>query len=117
MKYILYCVCLLPFAAQALEYKIQHENEQVRVSKIILEPGEKVGLHRDEYPRTVIGLKGGTFKRIEEDGSTKDVIFPTGEAVFLEADPVGQKHSGVNTSADFLELIVIEYKTKNGPNA
>ena len=109
--------CLLPCFTQSLEYKIQHENADVRVSKIILMPGEEVGLHRDEHPRTVIGLKGGTFKRIEEDGSSKDIVFLTGEAIFFEADPVGQKHRGINLSKTSLELIVVEYKTAALPQS
>lgn len=110
-RFLITAFCLLPFVIQAMEFKIQHENADVRVSKIMLMAGEEVGLHRDDYPRTVIGLKGGTFKRIEEDGSTKEIVFPTGEAIFLEADPVGQKHRGVNISPAPLELIVIQYKT------
>lgn len=110
MKSFLFMICLLPFTAQALDYKLLNENEHTRVSKIKLMPGEEVGLHRDDLPRTVIGLKGGIIKRIEEDGSTKEIVFPTGEAVFLEADPIGEQHKGVNISAEPLEIIVIEYK-------
>ncbi|NNM43254.1 MAG: hypothetical protein HKM07_02805 [Chlamydiae bacterium] len=101
----------IPLFAHTLEYTIQCENDQVRVSKMKLLPGEQIGLHRDEYPRVVVGLKGGHFTRIEEDGSSRDIVFPTGEAIYLEADPVGQLHSGENGTEE-LEIIIVELKTK-----
>lgn len=113
MKHIRFLMLLLiPFASQALEYKIEFENDKVRTSKITMLPGEKIGLHRDEYPRIVVGLKGGTFTRTESDGSLTKVFFPTGEAIFLPADPVGQLHSGENGNKE-LEIIVVELKTAN----
>jgi len=113
MKLHVFLIALsIPFFAQSLEYEIQTENEQVRVSKIKLSAGEEVGLHRDELPRVVIALKGGIIKRLEEDGSINEVQFPTGEAVFLEADPIGQMHRGVNSSDSEIEIFVIELKTK-----
>ncbi len=103
---------MLPLAAQSLDYEKQFENDQVRVSKIAMAAGEKVGLHRDENPRIVIGLKGGTVKRLEQDGSTRDIHFPTGSSVFLEADPLDQLHRVVNASDAAIEIIVIELKEK-----
>lgn len=108
---ILGILAVLPLICQAMEYSPLCENAEVRVSKIKLQPEEKVGLHRDEYPRVVVGIKGGVVTRLEQDGSTQDVVFPTGEAIFLEADPVGQQHSAVNGTEE-LEIIVVELKTK-----
>jgi hypothetical protein len=111
MKFLLLLTTLVaPLATQALEYTIQTDNEVVRIAKIVLAPGDEVGLHRDEYPRVVFGVKGGTFTRIEEDGSLTKVNFPTGEAIFLEADPVDQQHRGVNKSGKTIEIIVAEFK-------
>jgi quercetin dioxygenase-like cupin family protein len=111
MKFAFFSTLLsLPLFAQALEYHIQCENDQVRVSKLKLLPGEKIGLHRDEYPRIVVGLKGGAFTHIEEDGSSKEILFPTGEAIFFEADPTGQLHRGENGTEE-LEIIVVELKS------
>lgn len=111
MKVVPFLVLLLaPFLTQALEYKVEIDNKNVRVSKIKMLPGEKIGSHRDEYPRVVVGLQGGVFTRIESDGSLTKVAFPTGEAVFLPADPIGQLHSGENGKKE-LEIIVIELKT------
>lgn len=116
MKWIYFLTVLsIPMITQSLEYELQYENETVRVSKIGMKADEKAGLHRDEYPRVIIALKGGSITRIEEDGSSKEILFPTGEAVFLEADPMGQLHLGENGKTD-LEVIVVELKNKqNSP--
>lgn len=111
MKYIfLALACLIPFAAQALEVEKQFENEKVSVLKARLEAGEEMGLHRDEYPRIVIGLQGGTIHRIEQGGTCKEVVFPTGKAVFLEADPVGEQHRAVNRTDQAIEVVVVQLK-------
>ncbi|MBS0603544.1 MAG: hypothetical protein JSS60_00740 [Verrucomicrobia bacterium] len=111
-KALVFIGALAPFALHSLEFDMQFENEQVRVSKIVMAAKEEVGLHRDELPRVVIGLKGGTVRRMEQDGSTRDVHFPTGSAVFLEADPEGEMHRGVNVSDTELEVMIIELKGK-----
>ncbi|MFL5308027.1 MAG: hypothetical protein ACJ8F1_22620 [Polyangia bacterium] len=35
------------------------ENAQVRVWKTVLQPGERIGMHRHEHGRVVVALKGG----------------------------------------------------------
>lgn len=112
MKFIWALAALaLPLLSEAMEYEIQFENDAVRVSKIKMLPEEKVGLHRDENMRVIYGIKGGVITRTELDGSTSEILFPTGEAVFLEADPVGELHTGANGPEE-LEVIVVEFKTK-----
>lgn len=102
--------CLIPFIAQALEVEKQFENEKISVLKVRLEAGEEIGLHRDEYPRVVIGLQGGTIHRIEQAGTCNEIVFPTGKAVFLEADPVGEQHRAVNKTDQAIEVIVVQLK-------
>lgn len=96
--------------AQALEYEVQFENDQVCVARVVMEPKEEVGLHRDALPRIVVGLKGGTITRLESDGRKVDVKFPTGKAVYLPADPEDELHRGVNQSDSTVEVIVIQIK-------
>jgi quercetin dioxygenase-like cupin family protein len=113
MKRILVIASLIaPLCVQSLEYEKQFENEQVRVSRVAMAAGEEMGLHRDENPRIVIGLQGGTIKRIERDGSANEIHFPKGGAVFLEADPVGEIHRAVNISDHVVEVVVVELKAK-----
>jgi hypothetical protein len=111
MKYLLFgLVCLLSSIVQALEYEIQLENDSVSVARAKIMPHEEIGLHRDAYPQVVVALQGGVITRLEADGSTTDVNFPTGQAVFREIDPPEQLHKSVNNSPTPVELIIIQLK-------
>lgn len=101
-----------PWLIQSLEHELQFENDDVRVSRVVLGGKEEVGLHRDEHPHVVIALRGGSVMRLEQDGSTNEVHFPTRGVVFREVDPVGQLHSTVNLSDNPIEIIVVELKHK-----
>lgn len=114
MKYILLGItCLLPFKLQAMEYEIQFENDIVNIAKITMQPYEETAIHRDVYPQVVMALKGGTITRLEADGTTTKVNFPTSVAVYREADPLGEYHKSVNNSSEPIELITIQLKTNN----
>jgi quercetin dioxygenase-like cupin family protein len=95
---------------QALEYEQQFENDQICIGKATIAPHEEIGLHRDLHPQVVIALKGGTITRLEANGQTTDVKFPTGKAVFREADPENEQHRSVNNSSEPVELIIIQLK-------
>jgi beta-alanine degradation protein BauB len=85
------------------------ENAQVRVWKTVLQPGERIGMHRHEHGRVVVALKGGTLRIPQEKGGSRDLVLETGKAYWLDADPPGQLHGDVNASAAKpLELMVIE---------
>lgn len=103
-------MCSLSFQMMALEYEQQFENGQICIGKVIIAPHEEIGLHRDVYPQVVIALKGGTITRLEADGRKTDIKFPTGQAVFREADPVNEQHRSVNNSSEPVELIIIQLK-------
>lgn len=98
---------------RALEYEIQLENDSVSVARVKILPHEEIGLHRDANPQVVIALQGGVITRLEADGSTKDVNFPTGQAVFKDIDPPDQLHKSINHSAAPVELIIIQLKNQS----
>ena len=106
----LFLACLSFTMAQAMEYEIQFDNEQVAVSRIVLAPKEELGLHRDHLPQIVIALKGGTITRIEADGREVDIEFPTGKAVYRPIDPEGEYHKSVNNSEEPIEAIIVQLK-------
>lgn len=111
MKYLLLgLISLLSFDIQALEYEIQLENESVSVARAKIMPHEEIGLHRDAYPQIVVALQGGIITRLEADGSTTDVHFPTSRAVYREMDPPDQLHKSINNSSSPVELIIIQLK-------
>lgn len=94
-----------------MEYEIVFDNDKVRVSRVKIMPGEEIGLHRDEYPAVVIALQGGTITRLEANGTTTDVVFPSNVPVFRPIDPPDQLHRSVNKSSDMVELIVMQLKS------
>ncbi len=109
--FLLSLICIFSINLQALEYEMQLENNSVVVARVKIMPQEEVGLHRDAYPQVVVALQGGVITRLEADGSTVDVNFPTGKAVFREIDPPDQLHRSINNSPAPVELIVIQLKT------
>ncbi len=111
MKMILIILlCLVSFQIQALEFEQQFENKYISVSKVTITPHEEIGLHRDVHPQVVIAVRGGTITRLEADGRATDVQFPTGKAVFREADPENELHRSVNNSSETVELIIVQLK-------
>lgn len=111
MKYILFgMTCLLSFGLQSLEYEVQLENGQICVAKVKIMPKEEIGLHRDAYPQIVIALRGGILTRLEADGTTTDVQFPTGVAVSRGIDPPEELHKTVNKGDEPVELMIVQFK-------
>ncbi len=113
MKKILTLAYLVLSKAQALEYNVQFENDQVCVSRVVIEPKEEIGLHRDATPQIVIGLRGGTITRLEADGREVDVQFPTGKAVYRPVDPENELHKSMNKSNAPIEIIIVQIKNNS----
>ncbi|WP_068466661.1 cupin domain-containing protein [Candidatus Protochlamydia phocaeensis] len=115
-KVLAILMCSRFFQIQALEYEQQFENDQICIGKATIAPHEEIGLHRDMHPQVVIALKGGTITRLEADGRTTDVKFPTGKAIFRKADPENEQHRSVNNSSEPVELIIIQLKNSQSVN-
>lgn len=109
-KMLAIALCFLTFKIQAFEYEQLFENEQFCVARAKIMAHEEIDLHRDIYPAIVIASKGGIITRLEADGRTTDVNFPTDVAVFREADPENEFHRSVNRSDDLIELTIVQLK-------
>jgi len=89
----------------------QFDNEHVRVWKSIIMPNQPLTLHRHEFGRTIVALKGGTLDVVDASGkTTKQVVWETGKAYWLDKDPAGQQHGDINRGADPIEVIVVEMR-------
>lgn len=110
MKKILILACLALIQVQGLQYEVQFENDQVCVSRVVIEPNEEIGLHRDALPQIVVALRGGTITRLEADGREVDVEFPTGKAIYRPVDPLNELHKSVNRSNTPVEIIITQMK-------
>ena len=89
----------------------QFENENVRVWKSIIMPNQPLSLHRHEFGRTIVALKGGTLDVVDAAGkTTKQVVWETGKAYWLEKDPPGEQHGDMNRGTQPIEVIVVEMR-------
>jgi quercetin dioxygenase-like cupin family protein len=86
----------------------QFDNESVRVWKSVIAPHQPLSLHRHENGRVIVALTGGTLKIVKESGESKTVVWETGKAYWLTADPPGEKHGDVNEGQDPIEVMVVE---------
>ena len=88
-------------------YKVEFENDQVRVLRITIEPGEKGVMH--SHPEgMVIFLSDAKGKFTFPDGKTEDRDFKKGFFSWVPATT----HQGENVGDKPFELIQIEMKTK-----
>ena len=89
----------------------QFENENVRVWKSIIMPNQPLSLHRHEFGRTIVALKGGTLDVVDAAGrTTKQVVWETGKAYWLDKDPAGEQHGDLNRGSQPIEVIVVEMR-------
>ena len=89
----------------------QFENENVRVWKSIIMPNQPLTLHRHEFGRTIVTLKGGTLDIVDASGkTTKQVVWETGKAYWLDKDPAGEQHGDINRGKEPMEVIVVEMR-------
>jgi hypothetical protein len=105
------CSVAITLAVQAQQSRRepQFENEHVKVWKSIIVPNQPLRLHRHEFGRALIALKGGTLKVVDEAGNAIDTyVWEDGNAYWLDADPPGKLHGDLNEGPDTMEVIVVE---------
>ena len=113
MKYILFCAaCFLSLTLFSLEYEVQFENADISMVRVKIMPKEEIGYHRDALPQIVVALQGGTITRLEANGTTTEVQFPTGVAIYREIDPPDELHLSVNYGSEPVELIIVQLKNR-----
>jgi len=89
----------------------QFENEHVQVWKSIIMPNQPLALHRHDFGRTIVALKGGTLDIVDANGkTTHQEKWESGKAYWLGVDPPGQQHGDLNRGKEPMELIVVQLK-------
>ncbi len=108
-------VCLAVLTAKAQDpvkvdpkhYKVEFENDQVRVIRSHYGPHEKGAMH--EHPANVsVLLTDSDAKLTMPDGKTEEFHGKAGQTEWL----AGVKHQGENLSDKLFELIQVELKSK-----
>ena len=88
-------------------YKVEFENDQVRVLRITYGPGEKSVMH--EHPEGVaVFLTDAHGKFTLPDGTTQEMTGKAGQTIWA---PAG-KHLPENTGNAPFEVILVEMKVK-----
>jgi quercetin dioxygenase-like cupin family protein len=88
-------------------YSVVFENDQVRVLRVVVAPGEKTPMH--EHPsNVVIPLTAAAVRFTLPDGTTQAATMTIGTPVW---DP-GGKHGGENIGNARVEAIIVEVKAK-----
>ena len=97
--------------ASATRREPQFDNENVRVWKSIIMPNQPLALHRHEFGRTIVALKGGSLDIVDAAGKTmKTMVWETGKAYWLDKDPAGEMHGDLNRGKEPIEVIVVEMR-------
>ena len=88
-------------------YKVELENDQVRVLRISYGPGEKSVMH--EHPATVaVFLTDGQVKFTRPDGKSEKLPAKAGTTAW----GAGEKHLPENIGDKPFELILVELKSR-----
>ena len=88
-------------------YKVDFENDQVRVLRISVEPGEK-GVMHSHPDGVVVFLNDGEVKFTFPDGKTKENKFKSGQVIWSPA----VTHQGENVGKKPFEVIQVEFQKK-----
>ena len=89
----------------------QFENADVQVWKSIIVPNQPLALHRHDFGRTIVALKGGTLDIVNAKGETvKKMTWETGKAYWLDKDPAGEQHGDLNRGTEPIEVIVVQQR-------
>jgi quercetin dioxygenase-like cupin family protein len=98
-----------PIKVDPKHYKVEFENEQVRVLRVSYAPGEKSVMH--EHPANVaVFLTDGRGKFTLPDGKSEEVPIKAGTTRSGEAE----KHQPENVGDKPFELILVELKAGHG---
>ncbi len=98
-----------PVTVDSAHYKLEFENEQVRVLRITYGPNEKSVMHY--HPDGVaVMLTDNAVRMTLPDGSTEDMEVKAGEAIWTPAE----HHLPENLRDQPFELILVELKGGEG---
>jgi quercetin dioxygenase-like cupin family protein len=99
-----------PVKVDAKHYKVEFENDKVRVLRITYGPHEKSVMHH--HPASVaVFLTDGQARFTTPDGKTQDAPVKGGSAQWSEAS----EHLPENVGDKPFELILVELKSKKAP--
>jgi hypothetical protein len=95
-----------PLKADAGHYKMEIDNNQVRVLRLHLGQGEKTVLHEEVFERLLVPLTAATLKVIDSGGSAKTITYKRAELQWL----LPGKEAEENLGGQPYEALIVEFK-------
>jgi hypothetical protein len=95
-----------PLKVAAGIYRREFENDQVRVLRVRIKPGQSIPRHEHVTNRVTIALTPARIRLTKADGSVVESRFEAGEARWGQPDT----HSEQNEMKEPIELILIDIK-------
>jgi beta-alanine degradation protein BauB len=95
-----------PVKVAAKNYSVVFENDQVRVLRAVLNPGDKTPPH--DHPATVVVPLSDAIGRFTVDGKSQEVKMADGTPLWIGAE----KHAVENIGKTKTEVIIVELKAK-----
>lgn len=93
---------------------VQHDDQQLRVTRWDFEPGTSTGQHVHEYDYVVVPVADGHITAFTPDGAATGSQLRRGESY---TRPAGGEHEVVNTGDAWLAFVEVEHKTAAGHTA
>jgi beta-alanine degradation protein BauB len=99
-----------PLNAAPSMYKLDFENDQVRVMEVTFKPGEKIAKHTHPVAHYVYVLEAGQLTISKPDGTSSIADLKKGQVMWLPAET----HWAQNTGRSEVKLLVSELKQTAG---
>lgn len=97
-----------PVKVAPQSFKERLNNDKVRVLEFSSKPGQKEAMH--SHPAMILYvIQGGTLKSTAPDGTSKEIVYKTGDVLWREAIT----HSGENIGTTEMKALLIETKSKS----
>lgn len=90
------------------------EDEQVRIWRIVLEPGQEAPWHTHHLDYTSIVVEGALLERYNGDGTTDRYEVSPGDTMRLYEG--SRKHALKNVGSTRFSNVIIERKDSNAPS-
>lgn len=94
-----------PVAIDAKHYKVEFENDKVRVLRIKYGPHEKSPMH-SHPPMVAVLLTPHCSRHVFADGEVKEIRGKAGEVLYMDRT----EHEPENQASEPFELVAIELK-------
>ncbi len=96
-----------PVKVDPKHYKVEMENDQVRVVRVKIGPGESTPVHQHGLNRVVVYLTDMDFRVTGDDGKPQMVSHKAGDVSWGTPN----KHKEENVSSKPFEVVVVEVKS------